>query len=166
MNSEKIKTVVIVILIAVVIGLGAYCFFGKDGFKNVETGAQFVKDVNSLQASLSYYLGSTYSDTFGIYTKTEILSGKSTNKEGQTVEIKDNEDKNLTSVINMDEKLEQNEEVLYKMSNDGVKTLFETDLTKYSDVTFYVKEDGTIKVSFETEPEWWKQEFESLKVGK
>lgn len=166
MNSEKIKTVVIVILIVVVIGLGVFCFFGKDGFKNVETGAQFVNDVKSLQASLSYYLGSTYSDTFGVYTKTEILSGKSTGKEGQIVEIKDNEDKNLTSIINIEEKLELNEEVLYKMSNDGVKTLFEMDLTKYSEVTFYVQEDGIIKVSFETEPEWWQPEFESLKVGK
>ncbi|MDO4283324.1 MAG: hypothetical protein Q4D02_06755 [Clostridia bacterium] len=166
MNSEKIKTVVIFVLIAVVIALGVYSFFGKDGFKNTETSAQFINDIYHLQSSLSYYLGSTYSDTFGIYTKVEILSGKATNKDGEVIEIKDNDDKNLPSIIETEDKLELNDEVFYKLSIDGIKELFEIDLSKYSDVVWYIQEDGVIKVSIETEPDWWQTEFESLKVGK
>lgn len=165
MNSERLKTVVIVVLIIIVIALGAYSLFGKDGFKNTETSTQFIKDAQVLQASLSYYLGTTYSDTFGVYTRLEILSGKANNKDGEVIDIKDNEDKNLPSIVNVDEKLENGNNSLYKVQKDTLKTVFDIDLEKYNDIDFYVQEDGMIKVNFEKEPDWWKNEFSALKVN-
>lgn len=165
MNSEKIKTVVIFVLVAIVIALGAYSLFGKDGFKNTEKSAEFVNDVQNIQSSMSYYLGSTYSDTFGVYTRLELLSGKATDKEGQVVDIKDNEDKNLPALINLDEKIERGNDVYYKISNDNLKELFNIDLGKYEGVNFYVKDDGIIKVGFEKTPDWWKKELDGLKIN-
>lgn len=166
MNTEKTKTVVIFVLIAVVIALGAYSLFGRDGLKNIGTTKEFVEDIQNLQSSMSYYLGSTYSDTFGVYTKTEILSGKATNKDGEQINIKDNEDKNLPTLVNTEEKIEVDNKALYKMSNDDIKTVFELDFTKYGDISLYVGEDGIIKVDFEKEPNWWRKEFEVIKVNK
>lgn len=166
MNVEKTKTVVIFVLIAVVIALGAYSLFGKDGLKDIGKAKEFVGDIQNLQSSLSYYLGSTYSDTFGVYTKAEILSGKATNKDGEQINIKDNEDKNLPMLINIEEKLEVDNKTLYKMSSEDIKTVFELDITKYGDINLYVGEDGIIKIDFEKEPNWWKKEFEVIKVNK
>lgn len=165
MNSEKIKTVAIFVLIAVVIALGAYSLFGKDGLKNTGTTKEFVGDMQKLQSSLSYYLGGTYSDTFGVYTKTEILSGKATNKDGEQISIKDNEDKNLPTLINVEEKIEVGDKTLYKISNEEIKKLFEMDFGKYGDIILYVGEDGVIKISFEKEPNWWRNELEVIKVN-
>ena len=84
---NKLKTVVIIVLIAVIIGLGAYILFVDEGVQYVESGAKFLKEIQTVQTSLSYYLGSTYSDTFGIYSKVELLSGKATDDEGNSVDI-------------------------------------------------------------------------------
>ncbi|MEE0831124.1 MAG: hypothetical protein UIM26_06625, partial [Longicatena sp.] len=43
--------------------------------------------VLTLQSNLSYYVGASYSDSFGVYTKEEILLGKTEDGE----KIKDNE---------------------------------------------------------------------------
>ena len=52
------------------------------------------------------------------------------------------------------------------MDTDTVMQLFEVDLTKYENATWYIQEDGIIKVDFKSEPEWWQKEFESFKIGK
>lgn len=163
--SEKSKTVVIFVLIALLLLLGAYVLFGKNGVGNVEKKASFLNDVQDLQSSLSYYLGSTYSDTFGAYTKLEILSAKSEDSEGNLVDIKDNEDNVLVSVIDTNDKVEENEVSYYKLVNDNVKILFNVDISSYSDISWYVTEEGMIKVNFEETPNWWGSEMNGLKLG-
>ena len=40
-----------------------------------------------------------------------------------------------------------------------------TDLGKYEDVNWYIKDDGVIKVNFEKSPDWWKKELDGLKIN-
>lgn len=166
MYSEKIKTVAIFLLIAVVIALGAFCIFGKGGVKNSETGIAFFNCVQDLQGELSYYLGNTYSDTFGVYSNVEILSGVVTDENGQSVTIKDNEDHDLVTLIQTADKIENNEKTYYALSIENIKTAFNADLSRYgSNMKWYVSEDGFIRVNFDAEPEWWQPSFQGIKIG-
>lgn len=155
------KSILIIILLVILLGLSiAYCILGPNGYKTTQKGKDFFDDVVELQANLSYYVGASYSDAFGLYSKEEILSGKT--NEGE--QIKDNQDNLLPTLIEEGSAEDFEESKAYKLNMENVKTTLGIKLEDYEGVTFYVVEGDLVKVKLDGEPDWWNNNYDGLLI--
>ena len=152
------KSIVIIILLLVGWALtGAYAVFGPNGYKAVQDSKDFLEDVVELQSNLSYYVGSSYSDAFGVYSKVELLSGLTEDGE----KIKDNEDNILPEFITLENSVDYKDgEKAYELNMDNVNTTLKTSIKKYEGITFYVVDGDLIKIKVENTPDWWNDNFD------
>lgn len=159
---KKAKYIISIVILAVLLALAiAYIVLGPNGYEKTKESSTFFDDVIELQSTLSYYVGSAYSDAFGVYTKTEILSGVT--EDGD--KIKDNEDNVLPALISTNDAIDyKGDEKAYKLNMDNVKVTLGIDTSKYDGVTFYVVEGDILKVKLDSTPEWWDSNFDSLKI--
>ena len=142
---KKAKYIIIIVILIIALGLtAAYAILGPRGFKTTEKGKAFLDDVLTLQSNLSYYVGASYSDSFGVYTKEEILLGK-TLEDGE--KIKDNEDNVLPTLVNEENTIE-----------------YKGEIPTYEGVTFYVVEGDLVKVKLDSTPDWWNSNYDGLKI--
>ncbi len=157
------KAIVIIILLLIGWGLtGAYAIFGPNGYKSTQDSKEFLEDVMELQSNLSYYVGSSYSDAFGVYSKVEILSG--IDEKGE--KIKDNEDNLLPEFITLENSVDyKNDEKAYELNMDNVNTTLKTNLKKYDGVKFYVVDGDLLKVKLEETPSWWNENFDVFRLN-
>lgn len=160
-KKNGVKNVVIIILAVLVLLFGTYIVLLKFNVTGVDGKSTFVKNAFNLQDKVSYYIGTTYSDTFGIYTKEEILLGKT--KDGK--EIKDNNNKAMTPLVSADKKIEKNGTVAYPLNEESAKTLLQITLPKEDGVTWYIQDGNLLKVNLEKSPSWWSIDLDCLKVG-
>ena len=141
------KNTLIIILLLILLGFAiAYIVLGPNGYK-------------SLQANLSYYVGASYSDAFGVYSKDEILLGKTVDGE----QIKDNQDNLLPTLV--DEATAEDydgESKAYKLNMEYVETTLGIDIDDYDGVSFYVVDGDFVKVKLDGEPEWWNNNYDNL----
>ncbi len=158
MKSKK-QTLIIIILL-ILLGLaGAYILFGPNGYAANQQGREFLDDVLELQSTLSYYVGSSYSDAFGVYTKEELLSGKTADGE----QINDYEDNILPALITQEDSLDYDEDSkAYKLNMENVETTLGIDISDYKGVTFYVVEGDIVKVKLDGTPDWWNNNYNGL----
>ena len=156
------KSIVIIILLLIGLGLtGAYAVFGPNGYKATQDSKDFLEDVLDLQSNLSYYVGSSYSDAFGVYSKVEILSGVT--KEGE--KIKDNEDNLLPEFITLENAENyKGDEKAYELNMDNVNTTLKTTIKGYEGIKFYVVDGDLVKVKVENTPEWWNENFDVFRL--
>lgn len=153
------KSILIIILLVILLGLSvAYGIFGPNGYKTTQKGKEFFDDTIELQANLSYYVGASYSDAFGLYSKEEILSGKT--KDGE--KIKDNQDNLLPTLIEEDSAVEIDGSKAYKLNMENVKTTLGIKIENYEGVNFYVFEGDLIRIKLDAEPDWWNNNYDGL----
>ena len=158
MKNKKNTLVIIILLILLGFSI-AYILLGPNGYKTTQVGKDFFDDVMELQANLSYYVGASYSDAFGVYSKDEILLGKTVDGE----QIKDNQDNLLPALV--DETTAQdydNDSKAYKLNMDYVETTLGITIDDYEGVTFYVADGDLIKVKLDGVPRWWNNNYDSL----
>lgn len=164
--KKKIVIVAIVILI-IALGITSYlAFFSKNGSITNATRSKFIKDVMSMQAQISYYIGTTSSDTFGLYSKEDIITGVVKDENGENKEIKDTEDNNLTPIAEIDNKKEANGKTAYEINSDNYEKVLGSKLPEYSGIKWYIQDGEIVKVSFETQPDWWNEDLTSMLIGK
>lgn len=161
-KSKNIQKGIIILLIILLLLSITYIIFNKFNIANVDTKATFVEDTTNIQEKVSYYLGTSYSDTFGAYTKIQLLTGL--NAENQ--EIKDTAGNNLKPFVKIDSKTEINGKICYELSSENIKEILKLDLPTYDNIKWYVQDGELIKVKFDTKPSWWTTELNSLEVGK
>lgn len=161
-NIDK-KTVIIVILITISMLLLAVVIYQLFGGKSISGSSKFLQSAYTLQGKISEYIGKSASDTFGAYTNEEIITGKIA-KSGE--EIKDNEDKALKPLVNIDEKVEQDSKVAYKINEDNLKSLLNTSMPTYDGIEFYIQNGNLLKVKVVSTPDWWCEDLDFLLVGK
>ncbi len=156
------KGIVIVILILIGWALtGAYAIFGPNGYKAVQDSKDFLEDVVELQSNLSYYVGSSYSDAFGVYSKVEILSGVTEDGE----KIKDNEDNLLPEFISLENAVDyKGDEKAYELIMDNVNTTLGTSIKKYDGISFYVVDGDLLKLKVDSTPDWWNDNFDIFRL--
>lgn len=154
MNKEKIKDVVIVILLIAVIALTLYLILTSTAKKS-----DFISDLVNAQDKISYYIGSIASETFNAYDKSQIITGYNDNEE-----IKNMDGNALPHIANKDEKIEIGGEIYYKISLEQLKENLKIDLSKYSYLEWYIKDGEVLRVRFTEEPEWWNYTMDALKV--
>ena len=155
------KSILIIILLVILLGFSlAYIVLGPNGYKTTQKGTEFFEDVIELQSNLSYYVGASYSDAFGVYSKEEILLGKT----GEGEKIKDNQDNLLPTLVEEYSAQEHDEDTKsYKLNMENVKTTLKVKISDYEGVSFYVVDGDLVKVKFENgEPEWWSNNYDSL----
>lgn len=157
------KSIVIIILLIIGWALtGAYAVFGPNGYKSTQDSKEFLEDVTELQSNLSYYVGSAYSDAFGVYSKVELLSGVTS--EGE--KIKDNEDNLLPEFITLENSVAyKGDEKAYELNMDNVNTTLKTSIKNYDGITFYVVEGDLVKIKVENTPEWWNDNFDVFRLN-
>lgn len=154
MNKEKIKDVVIVILLIAVIALTLYLILTSTAKKS-----DFISDLVNAQDKISYYIGSISSETFNAYDKSQIITGYNDNEE-----IKNMDGNALPHIANKDEKIEIGGEIYYKISLEQLKENLKIDLSKYSYLEWYIKDGEVLRVKYSEEPEWWNYTMDALKV--
>ena len=154
------KNTLIIILLLILLGFAiAYIVLGPNGYKSTQVGKDFFDDVMELQANLSYYVGASYSDAFGVYSKDEILLGKTVNGE----QIKDNQDNLLPTLVDEGTGEEYDgESKAYKLNMEYVETTLGIDIDDYDGVSFYVVDGDFVKVKLDGEPEWWNNNYDNL----
>ena len=154
------KHILIIILLLILLGLaGAYIVLGPLGYKTTERSAAFFVVVLELQSTLSYYVGSSYSDSFGVYSKEELLAGKTIDGE----KIKDNQDNLLPTLIEEGSELPyKDEEKAYKLNMEHVETTLSIKIDDYEGVNFYVVQGDIIKVKLDATPDWWNNNYNGL----
>lgn len=154
------KNTLIIILLLILLGFAiAYIVLGPNGYKSTQVGKDFFDDIMELQANLSYYVGASYSDAFGVYSKDEILLGKTVDGE----QIKDNQDNLLPTLV--DEATAEDydgESKAYKLNMEYVETTLGIDIDDYDGVSFYVVDGDFVKVKLDGEPEWWNNNYDNL----
>ncbi len=157
---ENKKYIIIIILLLIALGLtGAYAILGPNGYSTTQKSKDFLEDVLEIQSTLSYYVGSSYSDAFGVYSKTELLCGETEDGE----KIKDNEDNLLPTLINKENALDyKDDEKAYELNMDNVKVTLGLEPDIYEEVTFYVVEGDIIKVKLNSTPDWWNDNYNTL----
>ena len=74
---------IIWLLIIIIFSLTIYILFSKIDSKDDITRKNFLITMQTAQAKLSSYVSETLKDTFGLYTETEILSGRSLCRESR-----------------------------------------------------------------------------------
>lgn len=154
MNKEKIKDIVIFVLLIAVIALVVYLVLTSTSKKS-----DFISDLVNAQDKISYYIGSIASETFNAYDKSQIITGYNDNEE-----IKNMDGNALPHIANKDEKIEIGGEIYYKISLEQLKENLKIDLSKYSYLEWYIKDGEVLRVRFTEEPEWWNYTMEALKV--
>lgn len=162
-KKEGHKNVVIVILLVICMLLAALTVFLVFGNKTVSGSSKFLQSAYTLQNKISTYIGKTSSDTFGIYTYEEIITGKvATTGE----DIKDNEDESLTPLVDIDKKIEIDGKVAYKINEENLKKLLNTSMPTYDGIEFYIQDGQLLKVNVVATPDWWIEDLDFILVGK
>ena len=153
------KNIAIVILIVVVIILSIFLIIkNKNNGKGNSEIATFIKDAVEVQNNLSYYVGNTYSDTFGIYTKEEIVTARKK-------DAKENSDiSKLTSIVDTNSKIDSQNGTCYKISEENYKKILNVDLPKYDGITWYIQDGSLIKVHLNIKPDWWNEDLSCLEI--
>jgi len=154
------KNILIIIVLLILLGFtGAYALLGPNGYKTTEKGKAFFNDVIKLQANLSYYVGSSYSDAFGVYSKEEILLGTTTDGE----KIKDNMDNLLPTLVEPESAQDYKDDTKsYKLNMENIKTTLGLKMDSYEGVTFYVVEGDLVKIKLDSKPDWWNENYDDL----
>lgn len=149
---KNIKNVVIVVLVFVVISLSALLLLNMSS-----KTSNFVVDFTNLQASISYYLGKTSSETFDAYNNVELITGYAEEKE-----ITSFDNTVLVPIADKDANVESNGVKYYKLNYENVKKQFNIDLNDYPELEFYVADGQYLKVKVNTIPKWWNENFDLL----
>ncbi|MEG0872570.1 MAG: hypothetical protein RSE00_01110 [Clostridia bacterium] len=161
-SKNTTKNIFLIILIVVVLLLGSYLILLKFNVGGTDEKANFVKEIANLQNKVSYYVGETYSDTFGTYDKTQIITGKTKDSK----EIKDTKGVKLTPIVDEASKIDKNKTISYKLNEQNVKQVLKIDLPKYKGLTFCVQDGELIKVQLDKAPSWWTSDLDVLLVGR
>lgn len=155
--NKKNITIVVIVLVVIILAIVVITKSignGKSGAGN----ANFVKDAMEVQNNVSYYVGNAYSDTFGIYTKEEIVTAtKKDDKENSKIS-------KLTAIVDTNSKISSQNGTCYKISDEAYKSILNVQLPKYEGITWYLQDGTLLKVHFDTKPAWWTDDLSALEI--
>lgn len=179
MNKDLILIILLCITIFVLI---LYILFSKIDSKDDTIRKNFLSKISLAQSELSYYLGGMEKDTFGLYSKIEILSGKTNvdksskdddNNDENTEDtasqdanqddgyIKDNEGNNITGIIDISKNYGTDEKTIYKINTIDLEKVLNVSLQEIEGLEWYIENGSIIKVKFQfSKPDWWNDNFD------
>ncbi|MDD3303726.1 MAG: hypothetical protein PHP54_02300 [Clostridia bacterium] len=153
-KKEKAKDIIILIMLLIIVALVVYLIL-----TSVSKKSDFVSDTLNTQEAISFYIGKISSDTFNAYDKNQIITGYNNNEE-----IKNIDGSSLASIADKDSKIEVDGDIYYKISVDKLKENLKIDLSKYSNLDWYIKNGEVLRVKFSEQPDWWNYSMDSLKM--
>ena len=78
--------------------------------------------------------------------------------------IMDFDNKELVALADKSDTIDKDNTTYYKLNVSNVKEKLNVDLTQYSNISFYVSDNLTIKVKLKEQPKWWDTNFDLLKI--
>ena len=153
-DVSKKKNIVSVLLSIVILLLISYIVINSS-----TRTSSFLSDYISLQNKLSYYVAKINAETFEAYSNTNIITAYS----GDTL-IMDFDNKELVALADKSDTIDKDNTTYYKLNVSNVKEKLNVDLTQYSNISFYVSDNLTIKVKLTEQPKWWDTNFDLLKI--
>ena len=147
---------VAIMFIIIVILIGYILFFNK----SIESSTFYI-DYTNAQNNISYYLGVTHTEMFGVYDIENIITGYTDDNK----EIKTIEDNKMQTIGVQDEYITKNDKNYYKLDETKVKQVLGYELPKYAGIDWYISSDGILKIKFtSSKPKWWNDSLNDLKV--
>lgn len=167
MDKKIRKNIIVIILSILVITLLMYIIFSKNGLSDSSERADFLKNMVNTQKELSYYLGRTSAETFGVYTNEQIITGVIDINKSDETKIKDNENNAIIPIVSIANNniVKENDVTSYLVIKDNIKEVLNTDLKEFSGVSYYITNGNTLKVKFDTKPKWWDGSMNTLLLG-
>ncbi len=162
MKKETIKTFTIIVLILIIVLLIITNFL-KQG-SNVKAKKLF-KEILTVQSNISNYIGKMKSNTFEIYTTQQILIGSTDIENILETRIKNFENDDLIQIVIDKDKISQDNSTFYKINIDNFKKKFNYNLYNEDEITWYIQDNGDIKISYIIKPSWWIQELDIMYIG-
>lgn len=157
-----VKDIIIIILIVAVVTLTVMYLLRFNS--NTKT-KQLVKDTLTAQTNISEYLGKLKSETFEVYTNEQLLVGSSDIQNTDTTRIKNNDNEEILQLVSIENKVNSNNSIFYKLNTDSFKKKFNIDLHEDDGITWYIQNTGEIKVNFINKPSWWTEELNAIRLG-
>ena len=154
-----LKNISIILLVILVLLLTIFLIFSKIENAISSESTSLLKDINKLQSNISFYIGKTYSETFGIYNSIQILSGV-IDENDETSVIKDSKDVQIVPIINLKSKVEKNGKLYYEIDKESIQDVLKFNIPEYKNVKWYIEDGEIIKVQFDNKPEWWDESLD------
>ena len=185
---------IIILLVIIIFALTIYIIFSKMDSKDDTTRKNFLSTMQTVQSELSYYVCGMEKDTFGIYTKSEILAGKASAKntteqtdkntntkstnskntknkdtndetEIDNSAIKDNEGNLVTSLVETDKNYGTEENPIYKVNVTDLQKILNVSVEEFKGLEWYIENGTIVKVGFEnSKPSWWEDTFDVFSI--
>ncbi len=156
------KNNVIILEFIVIIVLTIFLFFSTIKSSDETKREKLISTALTAQENLSYYLGKMSSDTFSLYTDTDIILGKS---ETTNEEIKDTQENKILPLVESDNKEEINNKIAYKINSENMNTVLNVEISEIDSISWYIQDGTTIKVKLDSIPSWWTSDLDFLVIG-
>lgn len=163
-TNDRLKNIVIVLLVIAVLVLTFFTIFSKINVSGNLGKSEFLRNINELQADISYYLGSMNRDTFGVYDDTQIITGMIIKDNGEKEVIKDNKNVALTPIVNIENKVVKNGNIAYQINEDNFEKVLNIQLFNHNGIKLLIQ-NGKVKIQIDVKPDWWSNDFDYLLVG-
>ncbi len=156
------KNNVIILEFIVIIVLTIFLLFSTIKSGDESKREKLISTALTAQEKLSYYLGKMSSDTFSLYTNTDIILGKS---ETTNEEIKDTEENKILPLVDSDKKEEKHNKISYKINSENMNTVLKIEMAKIDGISWFIQDGTTIKVKLDSTPSWWTPDLDFLVIG-
>lgn len=163
-DKNVVKNICIILLSILVLVLTIFLVFSKIESNKTGKEVTFLQDINNLQSKFSYYVGLTYSDTFGLYNNIEILAADFKEIDVEK-EITNSQNNKITPLITLDDKIEKKNKIYHKIIESNVEAVLGVSMPTYEGLTWYVENGNLLKVDFKSRPDWWTDNLEVFRVG-
>lgn len=164
-DENLFKNILIIVLLIVSFVQAIYIVFYTLNLKENTVKKSFLSSFIDIQKEVCEYLVEEKANTYDAYNYSQILTGIIVNEEGNINKIKDIDGKDLTPIVNSDNKLDINGVEYYTINNDNIKSSININMPSYKNMTWYISNEGDVKVKLEKEPNWWTSDLDCLLIG-
>lgn len=162
MSKNKIKNLIIFILLIVIIGFSIYRLIGSS--QNNKSNILF-ESLFRFQTKLSEYIGKIENDTYYSYTREQLIIGSSDLKDIENSKIKDYKENEIYSLVDFKTKITKDNTNFYKVNYTNVEKALNVELNAELGIDFYISGNGNVAVKYNDKPTWWIDEFNTICIN-
>lgn len=162
-NKVELKKITIFLLTVLTFLLLLYTIFTSKNYKDcIKDRKEFIQHVNNSQKLLSYYLATNIEKTFGVYNEQQIMTGII---DETGTKILDNKEKEITPIVDINSIIEEKGFKYYLVIDENLKTILNLVLNPVENATYYISQDGNLKLKFSKLPKWFDESISYYQVG-
>lgn len=157
-NRKGNNNILVAILFIIIVLLAGYILFFNAG-SGITT---FYTDLVTLQKNISYYLGTTSTEMFDVYSIENIITGFNDDNK----EIKNIDEENIVPIGIKDSVIQKGEKKYYKLNSENIKTILKIELPTHDGIEWYISQDGQLAIKLtKGTPKWWNDNLDELRIS-